>query len=288
MARDEELRRLLERAIAHGSKLAGAFVGITAALKSGQPYLALSTPVIATALEEYGKGWIERQLGPRQEARVSRAVTVAVHKINERLSQGQLPRDDGFFDASEGHRSGVDEITEAALLAAMNSAQEKKVDHIAALMASISFNSDIGLEQGYQLVELAQSLSYRSFVLLKVFGEATTGSFPPRPDDSVAGLSRDTQSVMVDVFSLTRLSLMERVTHEGSDDLQVVLGWGEVEPCFVRLSALGRLLYDGLELKSLPLDDGVYVRTMSELNRVAEAGNDPPSRVNAAIDGGSY
>lgn len=71
MARDEELRRLLERAIAHGSKLAGAFVGITAALKSGQPYLALSTPVIATALEEYGKGWIERQLGPRQGARQS-------------------------------------------------------------------------------------------------------------------------------------------------------------------------------------------------------------------------
>ena len=47
--------------------------------------------------------------------------------------------------------------------------------------------------------------------------------------------------------------------HEGSDDLQVVLRLGRGnEPCFVRRRPLTPL-YDGLELKSLPLDDGVYV-----------------------------
>ena len=70
----------------------------------------------------------------------------------------------------EGHRSGVDEITEAALLAAMNSAQEKKVDHIAALMASISFNSDmIGNRLPVSGTRPKPSATDH-FVLLKVFG----------------------------------------------------------------------------------------------------------------------
>ena len=289
MATDQELAAFYKRHMAVGAKVVG---GMTGALVSAafSPFAgAALSPFLSSGLERVGNELIERRLAPRQGARVGRAVMMAAARLKERQEAGETPRNDGFFDAdATTGRSESDEVLEAALSAAMNSAQEKKVDFIAVLLANVSFDETISPSSAHFLIETAGSLSYRSFVLLKIFGEMQSNGFPPRPDKTVAGPTPDLHPVMVEAFTLSRLSLIEKIDKNGSDDLITLLGWDDVDPCLMRLSPIGQILHDNLSLSSLPDTDPVYLKTREEFKRVSNSGDGPRNSLNITMDGGEF
>lgn len=268
---------ILRSLVSMGSKIAGGTVALAANSRFALPELGvILASVVAVQLERIGNEHIAKRLAPRQEARVGRAFVLAAARLKEREQAGETPRDDGFFDRGEMGRSSADEVWEAVLFAAMNSAQEKKIDFISMLMVNIAFDKTIEVGTAHMLVDLAQSLTFRSFVLLKVFGEIENAQFSARlgmgstkqPEPSL-----DLQPIMIETFGLVTRGLLEK--HERLDPenvLSAILGWGDVDPALMRLNATGKLLYRALELSTMAVTDSDYLLAFNSLERVSTTG----------------
>ena len=76
-----------------------------------------------------------------------------------------IPRNDGFFD---GERSDADEVIEGVLLTAMTTYQEKKIPYIANLLATIACG-DVDVETAHLLVQQADSVSWLELKVLTIF-----------------------------------------------------------------------------------------------------------------------
>ena len=109
-----------------------------------------------------------RQLGPREEIRVGAALIIAAAEIKRRQKNGELLRDDGFFDKNQGGRSDAGEVLESVLLKAQREPEEKKIRHLGLLYSSIPFDSDISLPYAHQLIKVAEQLTYQQLCILKL------------------------------------------------------------------------------------------------------------------------
>ena len=83
---------------------------------------------------------------------------MATLRAQERLEDGETPRDDGFFDPGiEGHDAPAEELLEGALLFAANAYEQRKVPLIGRLYASLVFTS-IPVAHANWLLRLAERL----------------------------------------------------------------------------------------------------------------------------------
>lgn len=284
MSTDEEAREFLERAVTVGSKVIGGIAGAGAALGTANPFVgAALSPFLAHGLERIGKEVIDRRLAPRQEARVSRAIASAAIRIIERQAQGEVPRDDGFFDTIENSdRSPSDEVSEAALLAAMNSAEERKIDFIAQLLANIAFDQTIDESTAHLLIKTAEKSSFRSLILLKLVAKTDALGLQRRPHGDAPLTPTELAPLAIELYGLLRDGLVEMKDAEVDVDRYAVLGIDEIDPSRTYLSPFGKLLHDSLDLECLSLELPAVKDVIAGLRRLSE------SRIGGAIiDGGS-
>lgn len=288
MATDQETRIFLTRMIQLASKMTGSLIATVANQYLETSYVApLLAPFMSAQLERVGLEVLDRQIAPRQKTRVARVIVITAAKIAEHLDRGKILRDDGFFEPDAVGHSQSDEVLEAALLAAMNSAEEKKIDFIALALTDISFDNKLDVASAHYLIGMAQLLSYRSFVLLKIFGEIENLHFSKRPGDEVAEPSSHLHPMMIEAFALTRLSLVVKVDKKLPKNQDVALfGWDDVDPWAMRLSPTGQLLYDTLGLKSLLQEDALYQVTIAQLRIVEKSGRGPRLDLGISFDGG--
>jgi hypothetical protein len=275
MTESETGLKLWRFSVGMAAKLAGGMVGVSTTTMTANPFLGTAIGMaLAHTLERVDTEVVDRRLAPRQNARVGRAIVVACIKLKEHQDCGRNPRNDGFFDEDSGGRSSADEVTEATLLAAMNSAQEQKVDFIAALLANIAVNPGIDVPTAHLLIELANALSYRAFSVMRIAGDIDAFHFETRtrPGEGLSEAPTASHPLMVEIFGLSRRGVIELKDSADSADTYAVLGFDEIDPAKMRLSTVGQLLHDNLELSGLDTGSAMYLQTVEQLRRLSRSG----------------
>ena len=286
MAMNEKWLAVLKFSVPWAAKVSGGLVAVgTTALTTSPAVGGVLGVTVAHMLERGGNEIIGRKLAPRQNARVGRAIVVACIKLKEHQDRGRNPRNDDFFDDDLGGRSSADEVTEATLLAAMNSAQEQKVDFIAALLANIAVDPSIDVSTAHLLIELANTLSYRAFAVMRIAGDIDAFRFGTRtrPGEGLSQAPTAFHPLMVEIFGLSRRGIIELKDSADSADAYAVLGSNEIDPAKMRLSTVGQLLHDNLELSGFDTGSAMYLQTVEQLRGLSRSGGGA-----SVVDGGTY
>ncbi|MGN6201872.1 MAG: hypothetical protein ACTHNY_05655 [Solirubrobacterales bacterium] len=98
------------------------------------------------------------------------ALYFALDDVEERLRDGEKPREDGFFGSDDQpDQSRADELLEAALVSAQRDYEERKLRHFGWLYSSFVFNVDITPANATYLVGVASRLTYHELVLVSLF-----------------------------------------------------------------------------------------------------------------------
>lgn len=158
-----------------GGKVVGGIAGAAVGLVGGPFVAAGASAALSDVFERVGLELYERLLAPRQGARAAGALDVALVRIEERLREGEEPRDDGFFDADADGRVDAEEALEGTLLTAANSYEERKVPLLGRLFANVAFDASIRPAHANFLLRLADRLTYRQLVILAFFARTQTG-----------------------------------------------------------------------------------------------------------------
>lgn len=273
---DPEELKTIKFSQALASKVIGGIVGGVTSLITANPILGTTVGAsLAHSLEHIGKEVIDARLSPRQQVRVGRAIAIAYGKLREHEAEGRLVRSDGFFTARVSERAPGDEVTEATLQAAMSSAEEKKVDFLASLLANIAVTDSISAQTAHLLINQAQQLTYRSFILLRIAQTIGRFSLEPRPvvDSSLPDLPANLEGLQTELYSLIQASLLVMRETPETTDTVAALNPSDCDPAYIQLTTTGRLLADALELAAMEEGDefGVVVSDLRELSQSAHS-----------------
>lgn len=183
MEHKELAPKLVETAAEMSGGVIGAAVGVCLAGPAGAIAGGAVGPLIAKCLSALGQEVHSRMLGPREVQRIDQTLRIAAKMITDRTAQGETLRNDGFFESENGNRSAGEEVGEGVLRAAQKECEERKIPYLAALIASVSFESTVGREQANMLIRLIERLSFRQLRLLSFLGRLDELQVP-RVDDS--------------------------------------------------------------------------------------------------------
>jgi hypothetical protein len=278
-ATDEEVRSFWEKTLGVSSKMIGGVGGAAVGLALGVPLAgALISPYFTNCLETVGKEVMSRQLGPRQEVRAGAAIILAAQAMKARSDRGDQPRQDDFFDQSDGGCAAADEVTEAALNAAINSFEERKVPYVANLLANVCYDSRVDRAMCHALIEMANKLSYRSLVLLSIFCDVTR-----EVDGQSRGydpISTETQGLLIEVYGLIQLGLVSMVSKDNSGYFMITSPRG-INPTSVRSETIGYLLTKLMQIENIGSADGTRITISRQLDASSNS-----SEPNTVISGG--
>ena len=90
--------------------------------------------------------------------------------IQESLDAGYIQRQDEFFEGDDVFSSDGAQLLEGVLLKCRAQYQEKKVRIIANIFKSVAFNANISPSMAYQVLSLADELTYQKLCLLSYYG----------------------------------------------------------------------------------------------------------------------
>ena len=256
LRRTDEPRRKAENLVRAGSELAGAAVGGALGFFAGGPAAAASAAVggnfLARLLISIGSEIQDRGLGPRERLRAGAAAAVAADHIQNRLERGDQPREDGFFEAKAGARSGAEELAEGVLLKSRDSYQEKKVQYLGYFLANAVFHSELSSERANFFLGLFDHLTFRQLCLLAAFAESAPVAVPAVSLDG-AQATVEEWALLQEIDSLVQLSLARQVDEEGKLDLY--WGLGAIRPRSIKLTRNGVDMVEYFHLRLLPWDE---------------------------------
>ena len=266
----EETKDNFKPLLDHGTEmLAGGAATVASAaiawlLGGGPEALAIGGTVgkgIQIALGKVGGEISSRQLGPREETRVGATLIIAAAEINRRLKNGDLLREDGFFDAKHLGRSDAEEAAESILLKVQREPEEKKIQYMGYLLSSIAFNPEISAQMAHQLTKIAEQLTYRQLCILKL--SVVKEKYELRNMDyrEHGDLSRDLYQVLYECAELYDKQFInfkgESNLHAGEykDFGATIDGLTSAKPRRMTLQGLGEDLFNLMNLYSIPDED---------------------------------
>lgn len=222
----------------------GAFVAgpVGAALGAiGGPLAAAILEIVMDGVSEMGA----RPFSRRQQERIGAAALWALQGIEGALANGRLPRSD-LVGRLTDHRTAHEEVLEGALLLARDAFEERRVRHLGAFYARFAFMEDVSPTEAHHLLRVAERLTYRQMVLLRVLSGAFTvdlGSVDYH-DVPEATMSLDTHSVLQEAYELYGMGLIARPSGDGN--YFALLGGGSIAPAALRPTRLGGRLAEML------------------------------------------
>lgn len=169
----EENSNKLKSLISKGSEIAGsvssAAIGLVLAGPAGAIVGAAIGPMITSAFEKVGLEISNTFLGNREQARIGMAYGNALVEIKRRIDEGNIPRNDNFYESSNSERSSAETILEGVLLKAKGEYEEKKIKFYSFFLANLTFDESIDFNKANMLLRLVEQLSYRQIVILAFF-----------------------------------------------------------------------------------------------------------------------
>ncbi|MGY1836860.1 hypothetical protein ACI79P_17340 [Blastococcus sp. SYSU DS0510] len=119
----------------------------------------------------------------RERVRAGAALAFAVEHAVTVHRAGRAVRTDAFFAGRPGNRPVAEEVTEAVVLAARASTDERRVRHLGYLLAEVAVSPDIDAELVGRALRLAGTLGWRQLALLAAVGRRDRVPLPMTPLD---------------------------------------------------------------------------------------------------------
>jgi hypothetical protein len=237
----------VRRLIVAGAEVAGGAVGgalgFFAAGPLGAAALGAASAAAAAALKHIGEEASERLLGPREQVRVGGVLALIAAEVSARSDAGEPLRTDGFFQGSG--RNAAEEIAEAVLLKAQKEVEEKKLQYLAHLYATIAFDSSISAPLAHQLIKAAEQLSYRQLCLIRL--GAVKQLLPLRTTDyrGHGSFSKELYQVLFELHDLYNRGF---VAYGGT----AALGPSDAVPSQITPQGIGADLHNAMRLAEIP------------------------------------
>ena len=253
----------VQQLINYGTEILGSGAGAAASaalgLLIGGPGGAVIGGIVGKGFEiglsKVGQEISERHLGTREKIRVGAALTIAAQEIRQRLESGETLREDGFFDEKQSGRSDAEEVAEHVLLKAQREPEEKKIQYMGYLLASISFDSQISVHMAHQLTKAAEQLTYRQLCILKLC--AVKDNFELRDNNyrERESFENDLYDVLYECSDLYN----KEYIHFGLDTItfepNVLSKLRSVKPSGMAFQRIGDYLYNLMKLCLIPDED---------------------------------
>lgn len=243
--KSDRIRKLINS----GAEIAGGAVGGALVFLAEEPVEAASLgavgAAVAMALRRLGQEASERLLGPREQVRVGGVLAIAAAEIDQRLSDGDKIRTDGFFDLNDSGRSDGEEVAESVLLKSQREPEEKKIPYMGHLLSSVAFEPTISANMAHQLAKAAEQLTYRQLCLLKL--AVVKQAFALRVTDyrGQGSFTKELYQVLYECLDLYHRAF---VNFGGG----VLFGPTDVAPSKMTIQALGADLYHLMKLSTIP------------------------------------
>ena len=257
--RETEKSDGIRQLISYGAEISGSAAGAALGWFVGGPVGAVvggaGGPMAVIALKNLGQEIIERQLGTREKVRVGAAFAIAVADIIERIGAGESLRKDGFFHEKQSGRSDAEEVAEHVLLKAQREPEEKKIQYMGYLLASISFEPQISVHMAHQLTKAAEQLTYRQLCILKLC--AVKDDFGLRNNNyrECYRIEKDLYDVLYECSDLYN----KEYIHFGLDTItfepNVLSKLRSVKPSGMAFQRIGDYLYNLMKLCLIPDED---------------------------------
>lgn len=244
---------IINGAIDAGGDVAGALVGAGVGGAVAGPFGAVGGAVLssvtATVFKKVGDEIQARLLSKGESKRVGEAFELAIAHIEKRIKDGDCIRDDGFFNDGLDDRSPAEEILEGTLLVAQREYEEKKIPYLSKLYANISFDQSVTRPMANRLLKIAEDLTYRQIVILKVIGflqiqSALIDTRVKHMFGSISGVNE--VGIVSDIFDLYKSSLIF--------SSEAALDATGINPSALKLGGYGALIYQLMELDTMDLE----------------------------------
>lgn len=230
--------------VKRGAELAGAAAGPAIALALGDPtgvsgaFLAQAGVVITQELTDF----VDRQQSDRELVRAAGAITLAVHRIQQRVEQGEEIRDDDFFRIRSGTVPGGRVILDGVLTKAKHQYEEQKALILGEIFTSTAFDSTISAADASWLISCVDRLTYRHLLILAHFSNIQPTVWN---DNNLRFIAKKSPVILSQIRELRSASLL---SHQSTYASNVVL----TEPG-IKLVGAGNLRHylvqDGADLE---------------------------------------
>lgn len=243
------------------AEIVGSGIGGVLGFLAGDPITAtfgsVGGTVAAMILKNIGQEFSKRQLSPREDFRVGKVLAIAALEIYQRKERGEHPRNDRFFNKKSTGRSDAEEIAEAIMLKCQREPQEKKIEYMGYLLASIAFDANISADMGYQLIKAAEELTYRQLCILKL--AVVKDNFGLRGEDyrGQGTFATELSQVLYECLDLYHRAY---INFGG----EVAFGPTDVKPGSMTAQGLGANLYNLMKLSSIPDEDIIPIAKVLE------------------------
>ena len=238
-----------------GAAAVGAAVGTGIGAVVGGPVGAAGGAALGSLIQStfqwIGKEIKERQLSKQEEKKNGTVYELAKAKIDENIKAGKRIRNDEFFVSNNDERSSAEEITEETLFAAQRESEEKKIPFIANLYANCFFDEELDSSLIFQLLRMAEHITYRQLQILAVIGgfqlsAKEVGGTPFRASQCKELFGYKSISIATDIFELYRMGLLQSKS--------IILDIPGFTPADLSVGGCGALLYNHMELSTMPFD----------------------------------
>lgn len=257
-AREEKAKSLIEAGSSISANVSAAAIGTLLAGPAGTLAGATLGPVIQQLCVSVSSELYERVAGARTHARMGLVGAFAIERIKDKLEEGAVIRDDGFFNDDVVRPSGA-ELYEGILINAQDAYEERKLPHYGYLYANIAFRQDVTPGQAHHLVKIADRLTYRQLCLLQLFrgiSQEIRNLSSTLRDTDYAGTapSMELAAVLQEIHSLYREGLitMERPDR---DAREVIVDIIAIIPRYISVWGPGYQLFNMMELQHIPTED---------------------------------
>ncbi|WP_162339908.1 hypothetical protein [Cyclobacterium salsum] len=269
---NEKLKTFLKK----GAEITGGIVGGAVGLIGG-PIGSIAGGGLGVLSAQLIQEIIKRSLSNRQQIRIAATSTFIFDGIKTRLDNGETIRNDNFFERSIYDRSNAEELFEGTLLRCANQFQEKKIIHISKIFEETVFTDTISPETANQLLELANSLTYRKLSLISFYGRR-------RSDLSNVTIMKDPYTWYPHISLTTNEKMLNQDLYEliNSDLLYnnntAMFSNNDILPDKITLTKTGQDLFEIMDLKEI--DKNYILNIVRDLKYKTEWGRSTNGTIN--------
>ena len=244
----DKVKKFLETGADIAGGVAGGAIGLI-----GGPTGAILGGGLGVVLTHGIKEIIKKQLSERESSRTAAAVAYIFTGIQEKLDSGIQIRQDSFFDNINGRSSG-EELFEGVLIKCKDQYQEKKIRFISKIFEKATFDSGISSEIANKILSMAESFTYRKLCIISFFAQKDILFNTEELMKEVyswyenAIFSFELEILKQDIFDLVNLGIIDQ-------NNLIMVTRNEVIPKDFKLTRIGQVLYDIMDLNKIPISD---------------------------------
>lgn len=228
--------------------------GITAVASfSGNPIMTVATaagaPVISSVAVDFGS----RVLSNWQSSRYISGCHLIAKKFGFKIQTGKKLRMDGEMSPVNGEQAK--QVLEGILHNIADEYERKKIEAHTSLFTNLCFDERIIFEQAIYLTRVLRQLSFRQLILIAICHNSPlqVGGWQFKFKDSRNPILKNYTDLHSEIQQLEQMRILE-------DSNQGVALGGSSAP--LRLSLFGQIIYEELDLDSIPDEEKRLVSQM--------------------------